>query len=78
MHLFTKRKQLLLVPGNRLREVERSIPSLNFKALAKELKNLEEHQLIKGTGHDSSPVMAEYKALAYAESLHVVTQAPYD
>ena len=68
-----------IVSGNhRFREIERSIPNLNSKVLAKELKDLEEHQLIKRTVHDSSPVMVEYSALAYAESLRVVIQALYD
>jgi len=65
-----------MVSGNhRFREIERSIPNLNSKVLAKELKDLEEHQLIKRTVRDTSPVMVEYTALPYAESLGEVIKA---
>ena len=74
-----KWKLLILISissGNhRFREIERSIPKLNSKVLAKELKDLEEHQLIKRTVHDSSPVMVEYTTLAYAETLGEVIKA---
>jgi DNA-binding HxlR family transcriptional regulator len=47
--------------GNkRFREIERSIPKISSKVLAKELKDLEEHQLIKRTVYDDFPVLVEY------------------
>jgi DNA-binding HxlR family transcriptional regulator len=65
--------------GNkRFREIERSIPKINSKVLAKELKDLEEHKLIKRTVYDDSPVLVEYTLLPYAESLGDVIKALSD
>jgi len=65
--------------GNkRFREIERSIPNISSKVLAKELKDLEEHQLIKRTVYDDAPVLIEYTALPYAESLKDVIRSLYD
>ena len=68
-----KWKLLILISissGNkRFREIERSIPKITSKVLAKELKDLEEHQLIKRTVYDYIPVMVEYTTTPYSESL---------
>jgi DNA-binding HxlR family transcriptional regulator len=65
--------------GNkRFREIERSIPKINSKVLAKELKDLEEHKLIKRTVFDDYPVLIEYTILPYAESLGDVIKALSD
>ena len=65
--------------GNkRFREIERSIPKITSKVLAKELKDLEEHKLIKRTVYDESPVLVEYTVLPYAESLSGVIEALRD
>lgn len=65
--------------GNkRFREIERSIPKINSKVLAKELKDLEEHKLIKRSVFDDSPVLVEYTLLPYAESLGDVIKALSD
>jgi DNA-binding HxlR family transcriptional regulator len=64
--------------NNRFREIERSIPKINPKVLAKELKDLEEHKLIKRTVFDDSPVLVEYTLLPYAESLGGVIKALRD
>jgi DNA-binding HxlR family transcriptional regulator len=65
--------------GNkRFREIERSVPRINSKVLAKELKDLEEHKLIKRTVYDDSPVLVEYTLLPYAESLGEVIKALSD
>lgn len=61
--------------NHRFREIERSIPKITSKVLAKELKDLEEHQLIKRTVHDASPVLVEYTATDYVNSLEEVIQA---
>lgn len=62
--------------GNkRFREIERSIPKITSKVLAKELKDLEEHQLIKRTVYDESPVLVEYTPTAYSVSLQDVIAA---
>lgn len=58
--------------NNRFREIERSINKINSKVLAKELKDLEEHQLIKRTVYDESPVLIEYTTTPYATSLENV------
>jgi DNA-binding HxlR family transcriptional regulator len=65
--------------GNkRFREIERSIPKINSKVLAKELKYLEENKLIKRTVFDDYPVLIEYTLLPYAESLGDVIKALSD
>ncbi|MDB5257401.1 MAG: hypothetical protein JWM14_2096 [Chitinophagaceae bacterium] len=62
--------------GNkRFREIERSIPKITSKVLAKELKDLEEHQLIKRTVYDESPVLVEYTPTSYSDSLQDVIAA---
>lgn len=62
--------------GNyRFREIERSIPKITSKVLAKELKDLEEHQLIKRTVYDEVPVIIEYTTTPYAKSLQPVIEA---
>ena len=55
--------------NHRFREIERSIPKITSKVLAKELKDLEEHTLIKRTVYDESPVIVEYTTTPYAASL---------
>ncbi|MBG9377507.1 helix-turn-helix transcriptional regulator [Panacibacter sp. DH6] len=61
--------------NNRFREIERSIPGISSKVLAKELKELEEHQLIKRTVYDATPALVEYTVTEYSKSLEVVLQA---
>ena len=55
--------------NHRFREIERSIPKITSKVLAKDLKDLEEHTLIKRTVFDESPVIVEYTTTPYAASL---------
>ncbi|WP_225554491.1 winged helix-turn-helix transcriptional regulator [Sphingobacterium bovistauri] len=55
--------------NHRFREIERSIGKINSKVLAKELKDLEEHKLIKRTVYDESPVFVEYTTTPYATTL---------
>ena len=62
--------------GNkRFGEIERSIPKISSKVLAKELKDLEDHKLIKRTVYDESPVLVEYTATDYINSLKEVIEA---
>jgi DNA-binding HxlR family transcriptional regulator len=74
-----KWKMLILISimkGNRrFKEIERSIPKINGKVLAQELKNLEGHDLIKRTVYDESPVLIEYTATDYAATLQPVFEA---
>ena len=56
--------------GNkRFREIERSIPKITTKVIAKELKELEQHRFIKRTVYDTFPVKIEYTLQPYAYSL---------
>ena len=77
-----KWKLLILISiweGNhRFREIERSIPKLTSKVLAKELKDLEEHKLICRTVYDESPVRIEYTATTYAQTLQKVIGELYN
>ncbi|MGQ3013869.1 MAG: winged helix-turn-helix transcriptional regulator [Flavobacteriales bacterium] len=64
-----------IMSGNkRFREIERSIPKISSKVLAKELKDLEEHQLIKRTVYDALPVLVEYTATDYVFTLEKVIE----
>ena len=63
---------------SRFREIERSIPKITSKVLAKELKDLEEHQLIKRTVYDDYPVRVEYTATDYAYTLNKVMDELYN
>lgn len=56
----------------RFREIERSIPKITSKVLAKELKDLEQHQLIKRTVYNDYPVVIEYTLTDYAMTLEKV------
>lgn len=59
--------------ARRFGEIERSMPKITAKVLAKELKDLEEHQLNRRiVHHDESPVLIEYTATEYARSLENV------
>lgn len=65
--------------GNRrFTEIERSIPKLSSKVLAKELKDLEENLLIKRTVIDDYPVRIEYELTEYAMTLVHVFDALRD
>lgn len=65
--------------GNkRFREIERSVPKITSKVLAKELKDLEEHHLIKRTVYDEVPVVVEYTTTPYSKSLQPVIMALRD
>jgi DNA-binding HxlR family transcriptional regulator len=62
----------LMTGRQRFREIERSIPNLSSKVLAKELKDLEQHQLIKRTVLDGTPVSVTYEVTPYAQTLDPV------
>lgn len=74
-----KWKLLILISiaeGNKhFREIERSIPKLSTKVLAKELKELEVNKLIRRTVIDDFPVKIEYTVTAHARSLEPVIKA---
>ncbi|MFT3703877.1 MAG: helix-turn-helix domain-containing protein [Agriterribacter sp.] len=61
--------------NSRFREIERSIPDISSKMLAKELKELEQHHLISRTVYDASPALVEYTATEYSKGLSEILQA---
>lgn len=73
-----KWKLLILISiweGNRhFREIERSIPKLSTKVLAKELKELEANKLINRTIIDEYPVRIEYTVTDHTKSLQKVIE----
>ncbi len=56
------------------RGLERSVTGISTKVLAKELKELEAHQLIARTVHPGPPVVVDYHVLPYARSLDPVIE----
>jgi hypothetical protein len=77
--LSGKWKMMILISimnGNsRFKEIERSIPGITSKVLAKELKDLEEHLLLKRTVYDDYPVSIEYTVTEYSKTLQEVMMA---
>ena len=77
-----KWKLLILVAiatgHQRFRDIERSVPGISSKVLAKELKDLEQHQLIRRTVQEGPPVLVTYEVLPYADSLDPVIFALRD
>jgi len=71
-----KWKLLILISiweGNKhFREIERSIPKLSTKVLSKELKDMEENQLITRTVINGFPVRTEYRPTKYSKTLKKV------
>lgn len=56
------------------RGLERTVPGISTKVLAKELKDLEAHQFIARTVHPGPPVVVEYHVLPYARSLDPIIE----
>ena len=71
-----KWKILILISvweGNRhFREIERSIPKLSTKVLAKELKDMEVNKLVIRTVVNGFPVRTEYTPTEYSKTLQKV------
>ena len=65
----------LLSGARHFRALERSVPGISTKVLAKELRDLEAHQLIRRTVHPGPPVVVEYEALPYANTLFPAIEA---
>ena len=55
--------------NDRFTDIQNSIPGITPKVLAKELKELEQHKLIKRLVIDEYPVKIPYRLEDYAESL---------
>ncbi len=59
--------------GNkRFGEIAREIPRITDRMLSKELRDLEQHGLVKRTVYDTIPVVIEYSATDYGHSLDPV------
>ena len=66
------------IGNDRFTDIQESIPGITPKVLAKELKELEEHKLIKRTVIDNYPVKISYTAERYAETLTPIIYAMKD
>lgn len=77
-----KWKLLILISiaeGNmHFREIERSIPKLSTKVLAKELKELEENKLINRAIVSGFPVRTEYTVTEHSKTLQKVIRELYN
>ncbi|WP_079242032.1 winged helix-turn-helix transcriptional regulator [Chryseobacterium indologenes] len=66
------------VGNDRFTDIQDSIPGITPKVLAKELKELEQHQLIKRTVIDDYPVKIIYQPLSYSSTLNPIIFALKD
>jgi DNA-binding HxlR family transcriptional regulator len=57
---------------NKFKDIERQIAKITPRMLSKELKSLEEHQLIKRIVYDTLPVTIEYKLTPHSKTLDKV------
>lgn len=65
-----------IAAGNaRFTDIQVSIPGITPKVLAKELKELEHHRLVKRTIIEDYPVKIRYEKADYADTLAPVIQA---
>lgn len=63
------------VGNERFTDIQESIPGISPKVLAKELKDLQRHQLIRRIVIEDYPVKILYKSKSYAETLTPVIYA---
>ena len=61
--------------NNHFRKIQQSIPKISSKVLAKELKSLEEHKLIKRGVDEHSAAITIYELLPHATTLKEVLVA---
>ena len=66
------------IGNDRFTDIQESIPGITPKVLAKELKELEAHKLIKRTVVGDYPVKIVYTAGAYADTLTPLIYAMKD
>jgi DNA-binding HxlR family transcriptional regulator len=66
------------VGNERFTDIQNSIPNITPKVLAKELKELEQHKLIKRIIIDEYPIKISYKVEAYADTLTPIIYAMKD
>lgn len=66
------------VGNERFTDIQESIPGITPKVLAKELKELEQHQMLKRIITESYPVKVTYTLTPYAETLTPIIYALKD
>lgn len=66
------------IGNERFTDIQDSIPGITPKVLAKELRDLEEHKLIKRHIKDEYPVKILYRAEPYADTLTPIIYALKD
>ena len=66
------------VGNERFTDIQESIPGITPKVLAKELKELEQHKLIKRIITDDYPVKISYKTETYSDNLTPIIHALKD
>lgn len=65
----------IIVGNKRFTDIQNSIPGISPKVLSKELKELEQNQLIKRTVTADYPVKVIYQAEPYADTLTPIIYA---
>ncbi len=63
---------------HRFKDIKESIPKITSRVLSKELKDLEENQMITRTVHDTIPVGIEYRATAYSLTIKPIIEMMAD
>ena len=66
------------VGNDRFTDIQESIPGITPKVLAKELKDLEQHKLLKRIIIDEYPIKISYKLEPYADTLTPIIYALKD
>ena len=62
----------------RFNAIKKSIPKITGRVLSKDLKFLEEHQIVTRTVKDTAPITVEYELTDYGRTLDPVFQALTD
>ncbi|MBX2876702.1 MAG: helix-turn-helix transcriptional regulator [Saprospiraceae bacterium] len=84
MELLSGRWKIIIMTtlylGGRMRfnEIRNSIPRITGRVLSKDLKFLEEHQIVSRTVKDTAPITVEYELTAYGMTLDPVFRALTD
>ncbi len=68
----------LAIGNERFTDIQESVPGITPKILANELKDLEQHQLIKRIALDDYPTKIVYKLDLYAHTLFPIVNALKD
>lgn len=63
--------------NKRFTEIQKAIPKISGKVLSKELKELEQNNLIKRTVYEDYPVSIEYTLTEYADTVEKVIYELY-